>query len=127
MKKYLVIVALITSTGCGIPASIAGRSTAKLTTPGINALHATGIGRSLDIVRDIAVSAEQTKNISTDTMLKVVKAHKSIALTLDQLPNGWQTSVEKGLTELESDLTPSERTIVGPYIDATLLIIKAVS
>lgn len=118
---------VLTNEGCALPAAVAGRSTSRLTTPGIDALHARQVGRGLDVIRDFAVEAEATKNMSTATMLKVVRWHKDAALTIDQSPGGWRPVVLAGLVQLKNELTPGELLLIGPYIDASILVIKAVT
>lgn len=126
MKNLIIVLALAT-TSCALPAALAGRSTAQLTTPGIAALHAQEVGKTLDIIRDFAVDAEATKNLSTATMLKVVRWHKSAVMIIDQTPDGWKATVLAGLVQLKVTLGVSERTLLGPYIDAAILVIKGVA
>lgn len=126
MKRFILVLA-IASTCCAPIASLNGRSTAKLTTPGIVALHGIQCVKLLDVIRDTAVDAESNKLIETPTMLKIVKAHKAMLVTIRESPNGWKASVVTALGELKKDLTPSELNIVGAYIDGAKLVISTVA
>lgn len=124
--KRLIIAAALLSTCCAPLGQLNGRSTAQLTTPGISALHAIEVGKGLDIIRDTAVNAETAKIITTADMLIIVRWHKSAALAIDQSPNGWRPMVLTGLDQLKKDVSLSTLKIVGPYIDASILVIKVV-
>ena len=78
---------------CGTPASVAGRSTANLTAPGVQALHKKEVVKSLDVVRDTAVDGEASKVISTATARVVVTWHKSALEVITASAAGWQTAV----------------------------------
>lgn len=125
MKRLILVLALVSS-ACAIPASVGGRSTAQLTTPGIVALHGVEVVKALDIVRDTAIDAEAAKILPTATVTKIVKWHKAALDIIRSTPGDWKPSVLAGLDVLKKELTPSELSIVGPYIESAIFLIKAV-
>lgn len=126
MKKLLLIAAALAAASCALPASYAGRSTAQLTTPGIVALHSVGVVKVLDVVRDVAIDGEATKVITADDAKKIVEAHKAILQDIKAAPTGWKQTVLAAIYNLRGQLSASALAIVGPYIESSLAIIKAV-
>lgn len=124
IRALALLVAL--SMSCALPAQWNGRSTAQLTTPGIMALHSLEVVKVLDVARDFAIDAEAGKILSTDDARRVVMAHRSALLIIHEAPGGWKNTVLKALDELQKNLSPSARQLVGPYLDSAVLLIKAV-
>lgn len=112
--------------GCATPAAVAGRSTANLTAPGIQALHGKEAVKYLDIIRDLGIAAEAAKKIPTATAERIVRWHRAAIQTIDQTPNGWKPSVLTGLDQLQRSLTPEEHAIFDPYILSARTLIQAV-
>jgi hypothetical protein len=126
MKRLILVVVLVVSSACAVPASFGGRSTAQLTAPGVQALHTVEAVKALDLVRDTAIDGEAAKVIPTDTTALVVKAHKSILIVIRTTPGGWKPAVIATLEQLKKDIPARDATQLGPYIDAAISIIKAV-
>ena len=124
--RLLALVLLVSVSGCAVPASIGGRSTAQLTTPGIVALHGLEVVKALDVLRDLAIDGEAAKIIATSDARQIVTVYRSVLLSLKELPGGWKVTVLTALTQLARDLSPSARAQAGPYIDSAVLLIKAV-
>jgi len=128
MKNFFLCFAVLSvfSVANCASGSYQGRSTAELTTPGIVALQTTEVVKVLDVIRDIAIDAEATKIIPTNTASHVVSWHKAALQTMKDTPSGWRAIVLSSLTNLKGTLSPSELSIIGPYIDSATSIIKAV-
>ena len=126
MRKILLVIALVSTVGCAIPTSIGGRSTAQLTTPGIQAMHTVEVVKALDLVRDIAIDGEVAKIIPTATARIVVQAHKSMIDVIRATPDGWKASVLAALGQLSKNIPANDVAQFGPYISAATNIIKAV-
>ena len=115
-----------TVASCAIPASIAGRSTAQLTAPGVQALHIVEVVKTLDIIRDAAIYAEVAKVTPTTTARIIVTAHKSIIEVVREATGGWKATVLEILTQLKQHIPEADRAHFVPYIDAAISVIKAV-
>lgn len=126
MKRLLLVGLLVVSSACAIPVSIGGRSTAQLTAPGVQALHAVEVVKALDVIRDTAVDAEAAKIVPAVTATLVVKAHKSIIAVIRAGQAGWKASVLESLAQLKRDLPAKDAVQFVPYIDAATGLIKAV-
>lgn len=125
MKKFLLVLVVTASVACGIPKAVNGRSTANLTQPGITALHTTEVIKVLDVIRDTAVDGLAAKVIPEATSTRVVDWHRAAVLTIQQAPNGWSATTISGLNNLKATLTSSEVSVIGPYIDSAIALIKA--
>ena len=125
MKRLILVLCLASTVACAT-SNVQGRSTANLTSPGLVALHASEVVRVLDVIRDTAVDAETAKLLSTDTTRKVVTWHKAALQTIQATPGGWKLTVLAGLDALYQPLTPSEQSVLRPYIFAAKLVIESV-
>lgn len=126
MKQWILVLSLVASSACAIPASVGGRSTAQLTAPGVQALHIIEITKALDIVRDTAIDADKANIVPNATAKLVVVAHKSIIDVMRAAPSGWKAGVLEILAQLRKDIPAADAAHFTPYIDATVSIIKAV-
>ncbi len=124
LLKVLVVAILLSPLACVMPASVAGRSTAQLTAPGVQALHKVEVLKALDVVRDLAIDGEAAKVVPTTTAAIVVKAHKSILEVMKQAD--WKSGTLAALDQLKTDIPTKDRVQFTPYIDSAILIIKAV-
>lgn len=124
--QFAVAVALVVGAACALPSSFQGRSTAQLSTPGIVALHSMEVIKVLDVLRDVGIDGEAAHIISVEDSKKVVLAHRSILLAVQQAPNGWKETGLKTLELLQKELSPAGLTRLDPYIAAARNLIKAV-
>ena len=104
----------------------AGDPTAALSAKGRAAYHATRAVKALDLVRDIAITAEEQtpKLMSTASTRKVVLYHQSVVKTIAAVPEGWLAVAETGLTELQKQIPESEWKQIDPYVRLVLAIYK---
>src|SRR5678809_1817092 len=80
------------------------------------------IQKSLDLIRDIAIDANEMVPpvLTTDATRYVVKFHSvAIQLVHDQ-PNGWQAGVMQGLRELSQLLDTSDYAVMASYVSLAL-------
>lgn len=101
----------------------------NLTPEATLAFKATRVVKALDILRDTAVDANaQTPPLLSEvTTRKVVTYHQSALKVIEATPSGWKPIVQAGLTEVESNLPPPERALLGPYIALAKTIIDEVT
>lgn len=113
-------------TGCGGNPPPATDPTVNLSASGRAAYHATRAVKALDLLRDIAITAEaQTpKLMSTASTRKVVLYHQSVVKTIAAVPEGWLAVAEQGLTELQKQIPAEEWTQIDPYVRLVLAIYK---
>jgi len=78
----------------------------------------TQVIKSLDLLRDITISAnEQTPPlVSTEDTRKVVLYHQSAIKTIMAMPAGWKTTVTTGLDETIKNLSENTQKLLSPYI-----------
>lgn len=129
MTKFLylpLLLLLLALPGCAVPRAIGGRSTAQLTTPGVQALHTLEVVKLLDVIRDTANDGEGLKVIAPATNLKVAIWHKDLIRVIRASAQGWKAAVIEALERLRKDLTLSEDSVLGPYIQAAIATAKAV-
>lgn len=89
-----------------------------LTPKATEAFHGTEAIKGLDLLRNFVVDANKQipPLISTPTMLKVVKYHRSALVLIHDIPNGWKATVLTGLDEVVKDLPAAESQKLIPYI-----------
>lgn len=125
-KLCVLLLCALTVSSCALPAAIGGRSTAKLTTPGIVALHTLEVVKVLDVLRDVAVDGEAARIIATEDARKIVTTHREILLAAKEAPNGWKPTALTALYNLRQHLSPAAMAHVEPYIEAVLSLLKGV-
>ena len=111
---------------CATPTSVAGRSTADLTAPGIRALHATEVVKALDIIRDTAIDGEAAGVVPLATAKAVVTWHTAALRAIAATPNGWKASMLAGLEALKTALPAADAAVFIPYINAAIALIGQV-
>lgn len=100
--------------------------TVNLSPSGRAAYHATRAVKALDLLRDIAITAEQQspKLMSTASTRKVVLYHQSVVKTIAAVPDGWVAIAEQGLTELQKQIPLEEWQQIEPYVRLVLALYK---
>ena len=100
----------------------------QLSPIGRSAFYTMRVVRSLDMVRDIAISANaQTPPLlSTAVTRQVVEYHRSALLTMKQAPEGWKAVVSTGLEQLSTKLLPDDLKQLKPYLDLTRVLLQEV-
>lgn len=93
------------------------------------AFKGTQAVRALDLIRDTAIAAnEQVPPLmSTDDTRKVVRYHQSAVKVIQAAPSGWKSTVEAGLDELLKNLSPPDRSRLGPYVTLLKSILQEVA
>ena len=101
----------------------------NLTPEATQAFKATRVVKALDILRDAAIDANaQTPPLMPEaTTRRVVLYHQSSVKIIQATAEGWVPAVLAGLTELEVNLPPSERSLLGPYIALVKTILSEVT
>lgn len=99
-------------------------------TPEANAaFKGTQAVKALDLLRDTAISANaQVPPVLSEAITrKVVLYHQSTVKVIQAAPTGWKATVGTGLDELLSNLTPSERAVLAPYVTLIKTVITEVT
>lgn len=111
---------------CGGNPAPATSPTVNLSASGLASYHATRAVKALDLVRDIAITAEEQtpKLMSTASTRKVVLYHQSVIKTMAAVPDGWIAVAEQGLTELQKQIPTEEWKQIDPYVRLVLAIYK---
>lgn len=93
------------------------------------AFNQTRVIQALDIIRDTAIAAEAATppQMTTATTRKVVTAHQSALRVMDAAGAGWQAAIASSLDELVANVSPTERTILTPYIALAKSVLNAVT
>lgn len=99
-----------------------------LSPAGTAAFQATRVVKALDVLRDVAISANEQSPplLSTATTRKVVLYHRSAVTVLGTAPEGWREVVGTGLSELHQSLSPAEQRQLDPYIRLVQTLIEEV-
>lgn len=128
VSRTFALVILITLVGCGTNPPPTTDPTVNLSPSGRAAYHAIRVVKALDLVRDIAITAEmQTpKLMSTNSTRKVVLYHQSVLKTIAAVPDGWLEVAMTGLQELQKQIPPEEWKQIDPYIRLVLVIYQEV-
>jgi hypothetical protein len=112
----LLAVSVLASPGC-----LATRPAPMHLTPvAQTAFQNTQIAKNLDFVRDMAVSANESKLLSTDTTRRVVEMHKAALLMLNSRVVGWQYRIMdmvRAVRSAKSAMAPGEWEMLEPYFD----------
>jgi hypothetical protein len=107
--KYLFIVILALTVGCGAPTSVQ-------TPAGKAAYTADQLIVSLGIFQDAAIGANSQKILSDPSTRLIVTFVKSAVTTVQAAPLGWKATVTTGLDSLASSLPPSDAQKYSSYI-----------
>lgn len=102
--------------------------TVNLSASGRAAYQATRVVKALDVLRDIAVSAEEQnpKLMSTASTRKVVLYHQAIVKTIRAVPDGWLAVAMEGLDNLRKEIPADEWKQIDPYVRLVLAIYQEV-
>lgn len=123
MKKFglFTFVALLS-------VSCARNAPPNLTPQATTAWYGTQVIKSLDLVRDIIIDAnDQTPPlVSTKTTRAFVTYHKDAITIVHNASAGWQTQVTKDLDVVIAGLPVNEAAVITPYIQLLKTILKAV-
>jgi hypothetical protein len=127
----ILLIGVLSLGALGLPACSgtpppATSPTANLSASGRAAYHATRAVKALDLLRDIAITAEQQhpKLMSTDSTRKVVLYHQSVVKTIAAVPEGWLAVAEQGLVELQKQIPAEEWLQIDPYVRLVLALYK---
>jgi len=99
-----------------------------LSPAGTAAFHALQVGRTLDIVRDVANDANQQtpKLVSNATLLKIVTWHEAAVRTIVAVPSGWRPTVLAGLDQLQREIPAAEWSRIAIYVALLKTVIAEV-
>lgn len=122
MKRLILVVALL-SFGGSMACATAPVTASQ---PAQVAFRNTRVINSLNTLADIARDANAQGVLSDQTTGKIVQFHKSALLTIDASSNSWKLAVLQALTEVQNNLTPDEKYLLGPYFTLASTIIKEV-
>jgi hypothetical protein len=111
MRYLLALVLVGFMAGCA-------KAPPTLSPAGAADFHKTQVVDQLNILRDTVIRANALPNplISTDDTRVVVKAHRSILVTIQASQAGWQTAVGTALDELGHNLKPQGAAFIAPYV-----------
>lgn len=123
-SKSLIFAALIVLAGCGDNPRPITDPTVNLSPTGRAAYHSIRVVKALDLVRDIAITAEQQdpKLMSIGSTRKVVLYHQSILKTIAAVPDGWYDVAITGLDELKKQIPAEEWKQIDPYVRLVLTV-----
>lgn len=128
MRSLILVVALSLSAlslpACGTNPPPATDPTVNLSPSGRAAYQATRVVKALDVLRDIAISAEEQtpKLMSTNSTRKVVLYHQAIVKTIRAVPDGWLAVAMEGLEQLRKDIPGEEWKQIDPYVRLVLAV-----
>lgn len=88
----------------------------------------TRVMKGLDLLRDTAIIAnEQSPPLLREaTTRRVVLYHRSALTIIKATDAGWQKAVAASLLELNANLTPEERSVLGPYMGLIQTLLQEV-
>jgi hypothetical protein len=99
-----------------LPSASCTKAPPNLTPKGKAAFQKLAVLKDLDLLRDIAIAANDNGVLSEADTRKVVQYHKSTVLIMQASDLGWKAAVEQGLTELKTNLTSPGAQRLLPYI-----------
>lgn len=120
MHKIRVTIAIILFTvGCAT-------APPNLSPFAYQAFYKTQVTKDIDLLRDTAVDANKqvTPLVSTGSMLKIVRWHRSALLIMRAADTGWQDAVSASLDELVKDLPLNDGQMILPYVTLTKTILR---
>lgn len=99
------------------------------TARGVSAFNNTRVVKTLDLIRDLAISAnsQNPPELSTQTTRKIVQFHQSSLVVIRASVSGWQAAVVAGLDEALKDLPAKESRLLSPYAQLAKTVIQEVS
>lgn len=112
-RLALVLVLAVLSTAASCP-----KAPPNLTPAAVSAFYGTRVIQTLDVIRDLAVSAnKQTPPlVSTPHMVTAVTWHRAAITVVHTAPAGWKATVHTGLDETLKTFAPAERQLFAPYV-----------
>lgn len=118
MRQRLSTLALIVGVAIALMGSNCTPPPPNLSPQATTAFYGTRVIQTLDVVRDLVVSAnKQTPPVvATADMLKIVTWHRSALVIVHTAPAGWKAAVQAGLAETVKDLPPPEQALLAPYV-----------
>ena len=101
----------------------------NLSPVGSSAFYRTRVVQSLDVIRDLAISAngQVPPVVSKATTTKFVLYHRSALVTIAAAGTGWKAAVVAGLDETQKDLPASEASLFKPYVALAKIVLNEVS
>ena len=124
MKRCLLLLPILALLGCQhAPPTLSPQGTA--------AFNNTRVIKTLDLLRDVAITANaQTPPLlTTPTTRKIVNFHTLALKTIDASQTGWLSAVSVALFQLRSDpsLLPTELQFLNPYFDLAKSVLDALN
>lgn len=126
MKTRFMCVMLIVGLSFGFT-SCATAPASVVTPAGKAAYSADQVVSAIGIFQDAAISANSSKLISDADTRFIVTFSKSSVATITAAQSGWQAAVITGLSQLNSNLSPSTQTKYSLYIKLIATIIQGIS
>lgn len=111
------LVALLCVSGMGASCN-PKQAPPNLTPEAVVAFQNTQILKNLDLVRDMAISAEKAGLLSRNTTRQVVLWHRASISILHARGAGWQEKIVDGVRAMQSAnsaLTDGEKDVLAPY------------
>jgi hypothetical protein len=120
-RLRLVVLVVVLASGC--------THAPPLTPQATTAFYGTRVIQTLDVIRDLAVSAsKQTPPVVKPAdMRTIVTWHRAAIVTVHTAPAGWRVTVETGLEETLRSLPPETRTLLAPYVALVHAVLAEVS
>lgn len=89
----------------------------NLSPAGVAAYNGTQVVKALDVLRDAAVAANELQPplVDISATRKVVEYHRAALRTIEQAPNGWQSTVAEGLKQTIASLPKDAQQLLAPY------------
>lgn len=115
----LTLVPLLLSTGaCAPPTTIQ-------TPQGKVAYRVDQVVTRLNELQNVAISANQQGQLSTDATRYIVQFVVTMDTTLAQAPTGWQSTLKTGWASLTQELPPIQNPAVVAALNAVQAIVQA--
>jgi hypothetical protein len=125
MKGILVFVMLLTI----LPQGGCTKAPPNLSPQATTAWYGTRVIRAMDLLRDTAVDAEKARPqlVSTQTMLQVVRWHRSTLQIVHLAPLGWQRVVMASLDGLEQQIQAEDKPHLVSYINLVRTVLQEIA
>ena len=122
VKSASVVIVLLILAACA-------KAPPNLGPQGTIAYQNLQIQRTLDLLRDAAISANEVEPpvLPTRTTREVVLYHKSAITILHARAQGWQTALTTSLDSILSQLSDKDRAVLEPYAVLVRTIVQEIS
>ena len=100
----------------------------NLTPAAVTAFNQSRLEKTLDVIRDTAQdgSTASPPVVAVADAVTITKWHQSAVLIIETQGAGWPVQVAVSLDQLLTNLPPSTRTLVAPYVALAKLVLQQV-